>query len=497
MFVTIKKPKYGAAARLSDRMVELDKPDSARNSDGPATPTEEDEKGSVIRFPTHLPSIASLDFDRMDEEDRTLSPTFVSVDESGSETGAPLGLEGFNLQSYFAQYPDCNLSDEYELDTKCIKGKARTPRRRTRRRKHIRSLSDFEATRSQQNCFTQICLRPRNQRTPSGTPVIASIPVLNKSLPECYVDYSSTSYCYSESRSDTEMELANSRFNYTQQAQCPTKAFSLRERLSPSRQYKIERGCTQMMVTGGPRAGFYDMKDRVQGRRSWATEKSEIHWSVGAKAWLLRSTKARRGQCVAMLKEDSITPFGSSQAWRVSRTGRTRSMHDTYAFTPNLSMTCTPASGVGIFGGHLEIEPDLELNTVVRIRRGLGVIRFVGPLEEEGKVGTFVGVELFSPTGLHNGTRNNMLYFEAKENHGIFVNYPAGIIEQFGTVSQICEETLVNLLSLAKEFGPLTERQENKIIRTLLAIHDHDRIFCSKYEDILELILLYELIILC
>jgi len=289
------------------------------------------------------------------------------------------------------------------------------------------------------------------------------------------------------------VELPSSRFNHTQQDQYPTKAFCLRDRFSQPRKYEIEGRCTQIMVTGGPRAGFYDIKDRVQGRRSWATEKSEIHWSVGAKAWLLRSTEARRGQCVAMLREDSITPCGSSQTWRVSLKGRTYSMHDTYAFTPKLSMTCTPASGVGI----LELHPDLELNTVVRIRRGLGVVRFVGPLEDGRKVGTFVGVELFSPTGLHNGTRNNMLYFEAKENHGIFVSYPGGIIEQFGTVSQICEETLVNLLSLGEEFGPLTERQENKVIRTLLAIYDHGKIFCSKCEDVLELILLYELIILC
>jgi len=487
----IKKPKYGAAARLSDRMVELDEPESAKNSDGRATPTEDDEKGSVIRFPSHLPSIALLDFDRTEEEDGTSSPTFVSVDESESETGAALGLRGFNLQSYYPEWPDGNLSDEYELDTRRIKGKARTPRRRTRKRKHIRSRSDFAATRSQHNCFSQICLRPRNQRTPSGTAVIASIPGLNKTIAECYVDYSSTSYCYSESRSDTEID------NHTTEAQCPNETVYVPERLSPQRKYEIERRCTQIMVTGGPRAGFYDMKDRVQGRRSWATEKSEIHWSVGAKAWLLRSTKARRGQCVAMLKEDSIAPYGSSQAWRVSLTGRTYSMHDTYAFTPKLSMTCSPANGVEILEGHLEMGPALELNTVVRIRRGLGIARFIGPLEEEGKVGTYVGVELFSPTGLHNGTRNNMLYFEAKENHGIFVSYPGGIIEQFGTVSQICEETLVNLLSLAKEFGPLTERQENKVIRTLLAIYDHGKIFCSKCKDILELILLYELIILC
>jgi len=482
---------------MSDRMVELDERDSARNSDGPVTPTEDDEKGSIIRFPAYLPSIASLDLDRTDEEDGYSSPTLVSIEDSGSEMGAPLGLGGFNLQgNYYAPYPDGYLSDEYELATRCIKGRAQTPRRRVRRRKHIRSLSDFAATRSQHNCFSQICLRPRNHRTPSGTPVIASIPVLNKSLPECWVDYSSTSYCHSEPRSDTEMELATSHSNHTHQVQYPSNGVSLRDRLGPLRQYEIERQCSQIMVTGGPWAGFYEMKDRVQGRRSWATEKSEIHWSVDAKAWLLRSTTARRGQCVAMLREDSITPYGSPQAWRVSLSGRMRSVHDTYAFTPNLSMSCTPASGVGVRGGFVDMKLDLELNTVIRIRRGLGVARFIGPLEEEEKVGTFVGVELFSSTGLHNGTRNNMLYFEAKENHGVFVKYPGGIIEQFGTVSPICEETLVNLLSLGRDFGPLTERQENKVVRTLLAICEHGKIFCSKYEDILELILLYELMII-
>jgi len=475
-------------------MLEIDEPDSARDSDGPVTPTEDDEKVSVIRFAARIPSIASYDFEPTDEEDVTSSPTFISIDESGSEAGAPLGLSLFNPEDYYAEYPAGNLSDEYELDTGCIKGKARTPRRRTRRRKHIRSLSDFAASRGQHNCLSQICLRPRNGRTASGTPLIASIPVLNQSLPECYVDYNSSG-CYSESRSDTEVELATSRSTHTQREQSSTKPLHLRER--PSREYEIERVCTQIMVTGGPRAGCYNMKDRVQGRRSWATEKSEIHWSVGAKAWLLRSTEARRGMCVAMLKEDSITPYGSPEPWRVSLAGRMRSVHDAYAFTPDRSMTCTPASGVGVLGGHFEEDPDLELNTVVRVRRGLGVTRFIGQLEEEEKVGTFVGIELFSPTGLHNGTRNNMLYFEAKQNHGIFVSYPRGIIEKFGTVSQICEEILMNLLSKGKEFGTLTKKQENKVVRTLLAICDNRKIFCSKYEDILELILLYELMILC
>lgn len=468
---------------------------SARDSDGPATPTEDDEKGSVIRFPTHLPSICSYDFYPTDEEDGTASLTFISIEESESEAGAAHGLSIFNFGSnYNVEYPGGDMSDEYELDAITRMRKAQTPRRNTRRRKHARSLSDFAASKHQRSCFSQMCLRPRNGRTNSGTPVIASIGVLNKSFPEYYVDYSS-SCCFSESRSDTELEFSTSLTNRTKGAQSPRNMMPFRDR-SKTRN-EIPRRCTQILVSGGPRAGFYDMKDRVQGRRSWATDQSEIHWSVGAKAWILRSTKARRGMCVAMLKEDTITPYGSPQPWRVSLAGRTRSVHDSYAFTPDMSMTCTPASGFGVLGDLPEITPALKLNTLVRIRRGLGVTRFIGELEDEDKVGTFVGIELFSPNGLHNGIRKKMSYFEAKENHGIFVRYPGGIIEQFGKISQMGEVILGNLLSKGRELRTITIKLENSIARTLLAIFDHRKIFCVDRDDILELILLYELAILC
>jgi len=476
---------------------------SARDSDGPKTPTGDDEKGSVIRFAANLPSFyANYGFCPTDEEDCTSSLTFISLEESESEVLAPHGLSMINNvgSDYRTEYPGGNFRDEYELDTFCRWRKAKTPRRSSRRRKHARSLSDFAANRDQRNCLTQMFLRPRNGRTDSGTPVIASISVLNKCLPDYYCDYHS-SCCYSESRSDTELELANSLTNITKSTQSP-KLVPFRER--SQRSYEIERQCPRILLIGGPRAGFYNMEGRVQGRRSWATDQSEIHWSTGAKAWLLRSKKARRGMCVAMLKEDCITPYGSPQPWRVSLLGKNRSVHEAYGFTPDESMTCTPASGFGVSRLLPAIKPTLELNTVVRIRRGLGVTRFIGELEDNDISGTFVGVELFSPNGLHNGIRNKMLYFEAKENHGVFVRYE-GILEQFGQISQMGEVTLGNLLSKGRKVRSFTIRLENTITRTLLAIFDHRKIFCSNKEDsnkedkedILELILFYALVILC
>ena len=144
----------------------------------------------------------------------------------------------------------------------------------------------------------------------------------------------------------------------------------------------------------------------------------------------MRSKGARRSMCVAMLKEDTVSPCTSPQPWRVSLNGKAHSAHDAYAFKSDRSMVCTPSSVSGDFGNHTPWGRKLEVNTVVRIHRGLGVARFIGPVED--KEGIFVGVELFAPIGLHNGTRNELFYFEARPMHGIFVCYPEGIIEQFG-----------------------------------------------------------------
>jgi hypothetical protein len=200
---------------------------------------------------------------------------------------------------------------------------------------------------------------------------------------------------------------------------------------------------------------------------------------------------SRRGMCLAMLKDDTINPCSSRKAWRVSRAGKIRRMHDSYGFKPDYSMVCTPACEWGVLGTP-EYKPTVEENTVVRIRRGLGVARFIGPLDD--KEGTFVGVELFTPTGLHNGTRNGLFYFEARPKYGIFVRYPGGILEEFSQVSQRGETTIENVLTEAKKIRRVTIALEDRLIRTLLATCDCQKIFCADDVFILELILLYGLV---
>lgn len=498
MFFSTIKPINGAGARLSG---ELPNKDAdlyySEKSDRPVTPREYEnqyERGITHKILTHC----SFGLCSTDEEDGTSSPTVISLDESETETG-DLFVDRSSVlnfqRSYRSELPDCTVSDEYEPHIGYCKRKAVTPWCR-RASKHRRAISDFANRKTLRKYLSPMYLRPRNGRTSSGTEVIASIVCLNQSLAECYASDSS-SCVSSESRSESEQEFSrSSSFNSRSELNAKSARNTLKCQICPEKRVmEMKKPCPQIMVSGGPRAGFYDLKKRIQGRRSWGTAKWEIRWSVDAKAWLLRSKGSRRGMCVAMLKEDTINPCTSPQPWRVSLNGRTRSMHDAYAFKPDRSMLCTPSCETGVLGDLPEWGTTLEVNTVVRIRRGLGVARFIGPVE--GKEGIFVGVELFTPTGLHNGTRNELFYFEARPNHGIFVSYPGGIIEQFGWVSQKGETAIENVLTEGKKVMRVTSSLENRVIKKLIATCYSQEIFCAEDVAILGTILLYDLVMLC
>eukprot|EP00842_Homolaphlyctis_polyrhiza_P006108 jgi/Hompol1/6499/HPOL_002276-RA len=52
-----------------------------------------------------------------------------------------------------------------------------------------------------------------------------------------------------------------------------------------------------------------------------------------------------------------------------------------------------------------------------------GVLRFIG--EPQFSQGIWCGIELDEPTGKNNGTIQDVHYFDAQPNHGVFVQFPA------------------------------------------------------------------------
>jgi len=430
-----------------------------------------------------------IDFDS--QNTRSASPTAYSVEssskyddswiqteisfeeDSGSPTAAcfpPLSLRSRTLPTTLSDKSD-DASSSLEVT------------------KHKRTHSF-----SKSNCIPdKVYLCKRNGRTISGTEVIRSFACLTEVFSDCYIqDSSSESHCLSEQFHPSSDDLSLD-FNSIM----TTQPSLLSAGKSPSRwlslpAWEIKRS-SQIMVTGGPLPGFYDMKGRIHGRPSWYSEKAVLYWSIKSKAWLLSGACSRRGTCLAILLEDTINPCYSHIPWRVSSSGSANSTNEVYLFKPDKHMVCIPCAGTGILDKPMHM--DIEENVIVRVRRGLGIARFIGKLEDQD--GTFVGVELFVPTGLNNGTRKGFFYFEAKQDHGVFVRCPEGVIEQFGHVTDKCATIMGNLLSAGKKIRRLNRNLENHVIRTLIATAQNRSIFCACRIEILEIILFYELIMIC
>jgi len=337
-----------------------------------------------------------------------------------------------------------------------------------------------------------VYISPRNGRTISGTPVIRSFACVSEALADCWIQDSGSESRCSWQQCESSSEEISLDFNSVMNTHLSAFSFGKNTNRLPLREWEIDPSL-QIMVTGGPLPGFYDMKCRIHGRPSWSSGKAVLYWCIESKAWLLSCARSRRGTCLAMLLEDTINPCYSQTPWRVSLNGTANCMNEVYLFKPDKRMVCTPSAGSGIFDKPLPME--IEENVIVRVRRGLGIARFVGKLED--KDGTFVGVELFTPTGLHNGTRKGFFYFEAKQDYGIFVRCPKGIIEQFGHATDKAATIIGNLLTAGKKIRRVNQNLENRVIRTLLATVHNSTIFCACKIEILEIILFYELMMIC
>jgi len=66
---------------------------------------------------------------------------------------------------------------------------------------------------------------------------------------------------------------------------------------------------------------------------------------------------------------------------------------------------------------------DLEVGAVVVLKkRGLGIVRYKGPIHcDQEKTNIWLGVELKSPDGKNDGTVQEQKYFSCKPKHGVFV----------------------------------------------------------------------------
>merc|ERR1719357_869394 len=81
---------------------------------------------------------------------------------------------------------------------------------------------------------------------------------------------------------------------------------------------------------------------------------------------------------------------------------------------------------------------NLVVGDVVLLRkRGLGILRYKGPLHcDDGQV-TWLGVELKTPDGKNDGTVQDKKYFNCAPNHGVFVQQVKRKIEPAELLSKI------------------------------------------------------------
>jgi len=252
----------------------------------------------------------------------------------------------------------------------------------------------------------------------------------------------------------------------------------------------------EMWITGGPCPGLYVMKGRAHGRPRWLGAEAQVLWNQEAKAWLLISRNEKDlASALAMLCVNSNNPCVTSSNWRVGKAakrGISHSFFDTYAFRVDNEMLCTKY--IGSETCNKSASSIIRESTVVRIRRGIGVVRFVGPLEDQR--GMWAGIELFTPTGLNNGTRNEFFYFEAKPQHGVFVHIPDAIKKVYGRVTDRITTFIDDLLVTTRGIKEMSEAAIERLVRIMIVLGDGESIFCRQRPNVLGIILFYELIML-
>jgi len=84
------------------------------------------------------------------------------------------------------------------------------------------------------------------------------------------------------------------------------------------------------------------------------------------------------------------------------------------------------------------IAENLKVGDVVLLRkRGLGILRYKGPLHCDDSKVTWLGVELKTPDGKNDGTVQDKKYFKCSPNHGVFVQQVKRKIEPAELLSKI------------------------------------------------------------
>jgi len=338
-------------------------------------------------------------------------------------------------------------------------------------------------------------------RTISGTPVIIG---LYSALPDSYTFDSQPSPTpppknYDDGPSTTSLKLDSDWSEFEEEGgfanrlvqclQVPTR----QQAPSQSRRGSQLAPPREIWITGGPRPGLYSSSGKMHGRPMWVGEDVELRWNSYAKGWLLRFIDSNRNSALAILKSNSNNPCISTAKWRVCKgahKGVSRSFSDSNAYRIDHKMACTKYYGCG----RLTISRDSMMQelTIVKIKRGVGIVRFLGCLEDRS--GTFAGIELFTPTGLNNGTRKGFFYFEAKTNHGVFVRYPHAVIEVLGPVTDLVATFIDDILITARRVREIPDPLIERFIRTMVLLKEGERLFCSSAINVLGIILFYELV---
>lgn len=348
----------------------------------------------------------------------------------------------------------------------------------------------------------QIKKPTQHNRSESGTPIISGIPNM---LPD--VIFQGFSPSISRGCAISRPEARQLSISETQKSEtsdddseenvvtvvetCRTRRPKL---IDQSRRGSERHPPKEIWITGGPCPGLYVNLGKAHGRPKWIGKDAKVCWNTEARAWLLMSKNTKHDDAaLAMLCVDANHPCITTMKWRVgkgAKKGISYTYYDKYAFKVDYGMSCTRYFG----GCEYENKAECSLiadSTLVKIKRGIGIVRFVGVLED--KCGKFAGIELFSPTGLNNGTRKGLMYFEARPKHGVFVRLP-GAVEVFGSVSDGIATFIDDILVTARRYKDVSEPAVERLIKIIILVKDWKTLFCKSRLNVLGIILFYDLI---
>jgi len=250
----------------------------------------------------------------------------------------------------------------------------------------------------------------------------------------------------------------------------------------------------EIWISGGPSPGLYVNMGRENGRLKWIGDHAYLSWSPNARAWLLISRNTKRNDsALAMLCVDSNNPCITNIKWRVgigAKRGVVYSFYDSYAFRVDSGMACTRYYG----NEKISAASLIQESTLVKVKRGLGVIRFVGQLQNQN--GIFAGIELFTPTGLNNGSIDDCFYFEAKPKHGVFVRIPGAIKQIYGAVTDRIVMFLDDLIMNAKKIVDISEAKIERLMKCMVLFEDGSSLFYAHRIKLLGIIFYFELVML-